>query len=560
MLRRALRLYDWGPVLLAGLFVVAILLSGGLLDDLYANADATSALVIAELLPKAGADAAITLGDYAWYEPLWLFRATAWLPEHRTIWVLLPFLAWVATAALVYAAVLQATGSRRAAAIGAALVVCAGTGLRGALWTPNTHGLAVPHLLLLAVWLAWGARQPDRFAGVRGIGIAVVLGLVSALGATDTLLLLYGVAPLLLAAGALAIARSQWVALRAAVIVAGITVIGGKLLTDMGRDAGIVTTMRQFTFVQVDGVLGHLGLLPAAVSQIVTRSVFAGPITGRSVLTMAGGLLGLVVAVIVVRYAVPAALRAVFPDGPAVPPAGVARFIDRARGTESDAAFGPADAATKRSADDGDNDAWLAGLTFFTSVILASLGAWLFTSAPVDIFSGRYLVAAWIAVCVLLLALAFRNGSAWLATGVAIVLCGTSLVQFQYNPALREANQPTTQHAAELEQFAKEHGVTRGYSSYWVGAPITWYSDFALQLSPVFGCQGGEPGKNCKFYLHTISSWYTPGKGKTMLVIDPQTGPPVNVDPDYGAPLATRQVGPFTAHVFDHDIARELGG
>jgi len=271
VLRPAIRALSWTPALLAVVFVALVLRSDGLVDDIYANADSASSLVIAELMGQAPAGATVTLGDYGWYEPLWMFRGTAWLPQHQTLWALLPFLTWVLVAALVFGAVRQMGGTHRSATVGAALVLCGGSGMRYVLWTPNTHGLAVAHLLLIALWIMWAARRPSRAWGIRGIAIATGLGLLTAVGCTDPLLLLYGVLPLGIAAGAVAASRGSLQILASAGIVVLLGTVGGTMLTSFGRDAGITTTMRKFSFAAPDGLIGRVGFLPALVSTIVAK-------------------------------------------------------------------------------------------------------------------------------------------------------------------------------------------------------------------------------------------------------------------------------------------------
>lgn len=190
MLRTAIRTLSWFPAILTVVFLVLVLSSKGLIDDLYANADAASSIVIPELMGQAPAGAVVTLGDYGWYEPLWLFLGTAWIPHHQTIWVAIPFLTWALVAALVFSAIRQLGGAYTTASIGAALILCGGAGMRSVLWTPNFHGLAVAHVLVIGIWLVWVARHPAHAWGIRGISVAIGLGLLTAVGCTDPLVAL----------------------------------------------------------------------------------------------------------------------------------------------------------------------------------------------------------------------------------------------------------------------------------------------------------------------------------------------------------------------------------
>lgn len=538
MLRATFRALGWIPALLAVVFVVLVLRSNGLFDDLYANADAASSLVIPELMRQAPGGSVVTLGDYGWYEPLWLFLGTAWLPLHQTLWELLPFLTWVLVAALVFSAVRQLGGTHRSATIGAALILCGGVGMRGVLWTPNFHGLAVAHVLLIAVWVVWVARQPSRAWGMRGITIAIGLGLVTAVGCTDPLVLLYGVLPLGIAAGAVVASHGSWKIVTSAVAVALIGVLGGAVLTTIGKNAGITTTTRKLTFVAPDGLIDRIGLFPALVSNIVGKSPFGDVISARGVVALTGGLVALVATVVVVRLGTRTAVHGVFGGGE----------VHRNR-APMDEGEGAAEYQL----------AWLVGATFWSAVVVLGVVAIVLVSTPGDVAVARYLVPAWVAVCVLGPSLAERHPARWVATVAASAVCLASTTLFYLAPATRDPMMPTVQAAQDLQTFAAEHGVTHGFSSYWVAAPVTRYTNLSLMLYPVEKCPQA-PETNCPFYLHTISSWYEPAPidGPTMLVTDPTLGPPVALDPRYGKPIVSRVVGEYTALIYDHDIARDL--
>ena len=74
---------------------------GAIVEVIYANADISSAPVIGELFPKAPSDASTVLGYHPWYTTLWFELATHWVPFHRQLWEVGPWVAAVAGIVLV---------------------------------------------------------------------------------------------------------------------------------------------------------------------------------------------------------------------------------------------------------------------------------------------------------------------------------------------------------------------------------------------------------------------------------------------------------------------------
>ena len=64
----------------------------GIVRAVYRNADIASAPVIGELAHEAPGGATITLGYLPWYTTLWFEELTRWLPFHRQLWEVGPWL------------------------------------------------------------------------------------------------------------------------------------------------------------------------------------------------------------------------------------------------------------------------------------------------------------------------------------------------------------------------------------------------------------------------------------------------------------------------------------
>ncbi len=132
------------------------------------------------------------------------------------------------------------------------------------------------------------------------------------------------------------------------------------------------------------------------------------------------------------------------------------------------------------------------------------------------------------------------------------MLCVASTLSFARHPSPTfESVLPTETLANEIQRFAKANGANYGYAGFWDAIPITWHTRFGLHAYPVLGCGDG----NCRFYQHQISSWYDKRPGRSFLVIDPAQPLQPSADPAYGQPVATKQIGDVTVHVYADDIA-----
>ncbi len=562
MQRQITRVLLWAPAVAAGIFLLALIVNQGeIRAALNAHADFASAPVLAELIGEAPPGSTLVLGDYPWYEAFWLLRATKWLPAHFFVWQLVPFVLWLSTALLAGASIWRASASRWAGVTAAALVICGGVGMRGTLWSLNTHGPAAFHVALLAAALTLAAARPAWTRGLRGWGGAVVLGAVTAVGATDPLVLALGVGPLLIASGIVWLWRGDASLLRLALAVSVIGVAGAKVLDRLAQDASISWTHKALKFVDIGGIVDHLGLLPGVAARMASRSPFSEAIAADTALAMAAALTGLIAGIVVLTVSVRLFKRAVWPERfgleqAAVDGNGNGSSEAGAQPTAPAGDAAPAGDEVGVPAEVGDPDTvFVAGLVFWFSVLAINLVAFVFTTAVIDVFGGRYLVSGWVALCVLIPLLAVRTDLRWLAGAVATLLCVASTFQFIREPSPTfESVLPTEGLANEIERFTEPLGAKYGYAAFWDSIPITWHTRFGLQAYPVLPCGAG----NCRFYQHQISSWYEPKPGRSFLVIDPSQPQQPNVDPAYGSPVATKQIGPVTVLVYDGDIAEHI--
>ncbi len=537
----------WAPAAAAAVFVLVLLANQGeIRAGLGSHADYASTPVLAELITKAPPGSSLALGDYAWYEAFWLLRATSWLPNHLFVWQLVPFVLWLGTAFLAGFSARRASGSRWAGLTVVALVICGGVAMRGALWSLNTHGPAAFHAALLAAAVVLAVSSPRWARGIRGWGSATVLALVTAVGATDPLVIAVGVGPLLAAGLVLAFWRRDSKLLQLGAYISAVSIVGAKVLDGLAVDALITWTHKPLNFVAIDGIVGHLNLLPGIVARMASVSPFGGEIELETAIAMIAAIAGLIAAIVVMQVSVRQFKRAVWPE----------RF-----GIESSV---PAD-AVRDAADDAadapeavDTEAvFVVGLVFWFSVVAINLVAFVFTTAAFDVYGARYLVPGWVAICVLIPVLGVRTNLRWLAGLTATVLCVASTYSLinEPDPTFEAASFPTVPLANEIQRFAEANGAQYGYASFWDAIPITWHTRFGIEAYPVLQC-----GKaNCRFYQHNISSWYEPKPGRSFLVVDPTLPLQPTVDPKYGDPVATTKIGPVTVNIYDYDIASKLG-
>lgn len=356
MTRSISRLLPWAPLLLAAVYLVTLVASQG--------------MVRASLNREAG----LALG-----------------------WQLIPFALWLATAALAGAAVWRAS-SAWAGAVTASLIVCGGVAMRGTLWSLTTHGPVAAHVALLGAALVGALMYPQWQRGVRGYGAAVAIGLITAVGATDPLLVPLGIVPLLLAAFALAIRRHEATLLRLAVLVSALGVVGAEVLPGWAEAAGITRAEPPAAFLAGDRVVDQFGLLPASVARLVSTNPFGAELDTTTVIAMLGALIGLGAALAVSVTGVRLVKRTLWPQ----------RFGRSAAGTVRGGRIESAVAAS---------------LVFWLAVLAASVLAFIVSSTAPGVDSARALVPGWVAVAVLIPLLAERLELRWLGATTATALC-----------------------------------------------------------------------------------------------------------------------------------------
>lgn len=497
-----------------------------LLRALYLNPDVASAPVMSSLIGSAGADPTVTLSNWPWYEQLWFMELTKWLPAHRQVWELAPFLFSTVAVALVVWMAWHTFGPWAAAMAGTA-IVCASIGMRAVLFTLNTHGATVLHGVVLGATLVFLDRRGARVSRRLLFALGVVLAVFTAAGETDRLTVVCGIVPFVATAG-LAWWRTGLPAQRRiavfAVVTAAAGLLGGELATASMRDAHIIAIGGfHVSFVPAGALVNNVQILITAFSHLGGGDFFGVSVDAAGLLLFAAGFLTLLAATLVLRW--------------------LWRAAPSLAGPAAEAATAPA------------RQTYIAfwGLTLISVIV-----AFVISSTPVDTGSSRYLASAFVAVAALLPALAPSQPRlrALLVIGLttfAVLAVRTDLVAGQ-----SYGSGPNGGDAGQLEQYAVAHGLKYGYAGYQDAPVLSWETHLRLQVFPLYQCLGSL----CPFPLHTISTWYRPRPHtRTFLIAEPAAnytalGGPF---PAAGPPVETARFGNLQFFVYDHDIAADLG-
>jgi hypothetical protein len=529
---RAGTLLVWAPVLCAALYAGAVLANlHTLLAAVYVDSDAALAPVLGQAIGHIPAGSFVSLGNHAWYEE-WLFlTATRSLPSHLLLWELAP-LAWsLAGLALLLAGARRALGAS-AALLCAAALVCVGPFGRFCFLAINWHSLTAVHTALLATALVWLAPRIESLAFGRLLAAAAALGLVDAVAlASDSLFLVWAILPAAVAAvllerGLGAAARRRLLAFL--LVSLAVALVGALLLAGVMRHAGITARALPITTVGP-------AELPHNLEVLVESFTF---IAGGK-LSIAGGFPGigqLASAVLALAALAFALLEGVSALRPARAQAVAPRQL----------AFG----------------------AFWACSLLASIVVFVFTNAPKDALSGRYLLAAYIATAALLGLAVSRRPAARRPVAVAVcVFAALATYQLIRRPFVAMSRPDVRVHlpgpgtATALARFAAREHVGFGYGNYWDAEDLTWGTGFRVWIRPVRPCRAGGDAL-CYPQLGDVSSWYRPRPHMRSLLLVDRPGVSYDVitaaDPALGRPLAEQRVGYLDAYVYPYDIASRL--
>jgi hypothetical protein len=491
---------------------------------IYANADVVSAPVIGELFSREAAGATTTLGFLPWYTTLWFELATRWLPFHRAVWEVAPWIGSVAGIVLVAWATARAAG-RWAGWFVAFVLVCAGDRLLPVQFAADLHGATAIDVCVLDAFLVLLVSRGGRIGGrATNLLLCAAVAAFAAGGvASDSLLIPAGLLPFVLAG-----ASQYWFSpgaagRRIAATVLAVTVaaaVGAGIAVAAMHAEGVYAARNTIRFATWDSLLTNLTHLAQSTADLFNGDFGGAAIGARSGLAFA--------CAVAFGWAVVLAFR----EG--------RRQLGRLRQPGADSVRE-------------------AHVAFWAAAAALSAAAFVFSSFA-EVSGGRYLVAAGYGVVVLAAVAASRAGSVVRAAGVlaaCVVVAGSVVALGAGDIKANPGHYPGRDFAHFLSTFAQGENLKYGYASYWDAAALTWESKAAVEVYPALPCSA-PPGL-CTYPLHEISSWYRPKpNARTFLVTDPRYGPS---DPGQrlGGPLEVVSYREYKIYVYGYDIASDFG-
>ncbi len=496
------------------------------------NSDSVGPMLIAESVGHIPHGARVTMASEANLTMVGLDVLTRWVPGHRTLWVLLPFLS--ATAAItVMALTVRVLAGGRAAMLCAAIAVV----LPPLLLTPLlAHSFHTTSFFLLAIsgsLLTWQARSAAPMAPQRLVVFAV-LGMVGGIELLSDHLFFIGLASLCGAAVLLWVQRRDRQARDVALVALATAVLAllvWRLASAWAVQANIHSGPVSSAPASPHRVLQNLALLRDVVLTMVNgQSRAPGPLPLRIVC----GVVAAAAIAVLLWTLLRLAWRGLAAARRGAGPSGVADVGVQSRG----------------------------GLVFSAYWALVGgllLAAYLFSQIPIDISSIRYLVPLLWAVAALVPLVAARSAVRMALAGGAVAVVGLYGAA-ALNVAIQDEFQ-LPQRAEALVATLQSLGVHHGYAGYWQGDMLTWQSGGDIVSRGVFqspACDASQPGWFCPYLTNTVQSWYAPsGTGPTFLIVEDGSPFFPSPLPDSLRPARTVRVDRFTVYVFDGDVGAE---
>lgn len=516
---RLATLAAWIVIALAAASALIILWQfPSLLDQGAWNSDSVMPWVLAQ--DYSGASHAVG-GQYAFPSILWFDLLTGGLPLHRMIWQLEPVAVALAIAALVAWPVHRLAG-RWAAALAVAIVLCTSPWVMRTYFWSDFHTASFLAAALLGAYLCALILRPGLTRTAPLIASAVAVGVFCGLQLVDPLLIVCGLAPMALAA------LSWWLVERsprvnralAGLVLLTVVAVAVRFATKAIMDAtGLVIDnparlVLTFDLTRIRGNVHLLEQMTFALGNGALELGERGPVRGTLGVAAAGAMILCTLTPIVL------ALDA------------LVRIVRRR----------PLSAL---------ETVWRV---FWGATVVGLVLAILFTTIATNIDTYRYIVPilfAGAATVPLLLRLGPLVRTLTLAVCAVYFLAGFVGLTDHTVIQNRAGNDRIL---AQLETFARDHGATRGYGEYWFASPITWQSHSRLVLRPVVSCSVVSV-QMCRSALGYDERWYTPNRGRSLLVWPPGGGLPKG----FPTPIAVKHLGMLdgrdaTAYVFDTDI------
>lgn len=494
--------------------------------------DLVSPMVIADSLATTTGPQDVAFGTYAPYTTVWFNSLTRRLPFHRELWEVGPLLlSLVGVGLLIWVA-------WRLAGWWAALATAA----LGLVWSQPViitfiaqaiHGTTYFVVCVLAAFLAMIAGR-RRSLGVTSAA-TVVVGVVAGVNlASDALLLLVGIAPLV-GAPALAAARTWSRPNRRALVVSAaagvVAVVVSTITVAVMRASGLhavgVSEGSPLSLAAPGEIVDNVRRLGGHVLDIWSAD-FLGE--GFDVTTVPRAVLALP-ALLVLALPVVLIGRALWKPDPGEEPSPTGLYF-----------------------------------LYWGLVVGALVTGLIFSELAVENADRavNYLTPVVLAVAATLPIVAARARWSRIGVGVAAGLFGALSTYDLVVPTPAKPGAPVLAYVAEalpLLDALEARNLRRGYSGYVSASVYTYQSEGRLVVRPVLPCLLG-PGRlsMCGFFANRVAGWYLPQNGvRTFLITDPSPAGVAAAPVEFGPPAEIIPIGVQTVFVYSYDIAARFG-
>jgi hypothetical protein len=475
------------------------------------NSDVATFMLLSKTIAQ-GTTGTIYTTFTPYYSTMFIDILTYHLPSHQFLWM-----AWPLAAYLVAVSTLAWTVSRLAgrwAAVMTAILCLAPTpSVLFSIVAPAFHGLTVINCILLAAFLVilveHGTRTTPTIV-VAAAGLSIFSGINAA---SDFLVVIIGLAPLVAVTLILLASYRDRSALRTVSVCLGMLVIA------------IIADSLTYAASQTLPVIVHplpVGLLP--LDQLPAHLELSGGIVWEETaaswqyLTHAVGLPEFLLAIVT--------LGAIVTAGTFM----LARLFSARRVA----------APPRMRALEAHYLIWIA-------MAAANFAAISLTYTVYELGAVRYAVILWVAGAATVpllftLSRARRVGFALVVTALVAVHAGAV-----YDAPAR-VDPSYTAAVAYLESLH----IRYGYADYSEANATTWVTQGILTLRPANSC--GHAGMLCRASYGSATAWYAPQPGWSAVIVDPRYALSVPPSSIYGPPRKIHHVGQLTIYVFDHDL------
>ncbi len=489
-----------------------------------------SAYVMPETLVDTGSGGHTLIGSSAQWVSLWFGLLTAKLPLHRELWELAPTALFILTSLMVGWAVAQLAG-RRAAILAVLLCVIASPIALAFFMAPLSHNTVYPCTALMGVYLIWLTRAEGRRRAITFVAPPLLGIVVGTCVASDLLLAITGVFPLVLA-GVFAAAqrdrRSRVLAV-SALTTAAVAFPAEKLTGSIMKAEGFLLLPAPVHVATLSELPARAELLFKGLQKLFNgylRTEAPGTLHTEmgfvSDVVMSAALLTLIV---VALHTAVTFLWSGLREAKSRTPMELARPLH---------------------------------IIYWVSSAAFACGAfWIAGEGPTTTHESYYATTLFAVGAVIPLLL-----SKGTAVRMAIA-AGASLFFLVSLVGLADDYVNITKASAKsgkiVRRIAEENHVQVGYTNFGDASGTTWSTHNAVLLRPVEECSNPEGTNLCPGFQSYVPAWYVPQRRHTFLLVNPNGIDVRSLPPGLGKPIASYSFESMQMYIYSYDIASRFG-